>query len=665
MAKIFLIEPEPSIREWCRLHLSTDGLTVVPFDDGRRALEALRGEPPELVILATNLSGMSAFALAAAIRSNVRSALTPILFLVPGKDPAALSQALAIEPEGVVTKPLTRELLLESVNARLGHPVPAPARQQSRRGDAGSSGVAARGTASGALLETKQASVLAVAVRNFVSLARQLNAGVLDRFLSEFAVHARQAIFSAGGWIVRADAMSLVALFEEVPDQESSHAARALEAALGVVLASRLAKRWGETTLPRRASLDVSVGCGVHTGEVIVARLTVGGHLAPCIAGQTADLAQRLEGRAKSLHWSIACSDAVLVRAGSRFEVGQHATLTDADHAVTIPILEVRGFSAGAAKPGELVRMGEVREAMLANTLLASLAGDVDQETADRTILVRDGRTSPEASPLVPGRRVDRKLRLSSSAEAYVATHVESGRTELIRILRLGTTASSFVEAFLGEYRKLRAISQRNVATIYEIAQTRELAFVALEHVSGASLAEAMQRPLAVGVSLNCLAQACIALDALHQAGLVHGDLKLEHFSFRTDGALVLTDFNVTQRVAAALGLRENAPTGPLTPRTDFLALGRILHALLTGDRLLLGPEFAAANPAELQRVSRLAVQLSPIQPCLDGLLGVGGQTPIDQAQDVLIALMAVRDVFPFDKRVPAVGRSPGSRPSK
>src|SRR5262245_58143998 len=122
MPKVFLLEPDPALREWCRLHLSTEGLVVVAFDDGRRALEALRVEPPELVMIATNLAGMGAFALAAAIRSNVRSALTPILFLVPAKDPAALSQALSIEPQGVVSKPLTRESLLESVHARLGSP---------------------------------------------------------------------------------------------------------------------------------------------------------------------------------------------------------------------------------------------------------------------------------------------------------------------------------------------------------------------------------------------------------------------------------------------------------------------------------------------------------------------------------------------------------------
>jgi class 3 adenylate cyclase len=660
MPKVFLLEPDPSLREWCRLHLSTDGLSVVAFEDGRRALEALRAEPPELVMIATNLVGISAFALAAAIRSNVRSALTPILFLVPGMDTQALSQALVIEPQGVVSKPLTRDLLLESVHARLGNPLVA-ARQQPRRAESGSPTASVHGTASGALLETKQATVLVVAIRNFVSLARALNASVLDRFLSEFALQAREAIFASGGWIVRADGMSMLALFEDIPDQTNPHSVRALEAALGAVLASRLAKRWGESALPNRVSLDISVGCGVHTGEVIVARLTVGGHLAPCIAGPTPDLAQRLEGRAKGLHWSIACSEAVMLQAGTRFEVGARSSLTDSDHNVTIPVVEVLGYAPGAAKPGELGKMGEVREAMLANTLLAGLAGDVDQQAAERTILVRGARTASEL-PGLPGRRMECRVKHSSSADAYLATHLASGRKEFIEISVLSAASNAFVEAYLNEYRKLQKIEQRNIASVYEVGQTKDLVFVALEYVSGGSLADALRRSLTIGVALNCLAQACIALDALHQAGIVHGNLRLEDFSFRDDGALVLTDFNVTQRIGALVRspgraiVRRSAPLRvEASPRADFVALGRMLHALLTGDRMALG-KLAAGDDAALERASRLPVQLSPIQPCLDGLLGVGHQAPVDQAQDVLIALMTIRDVFRFDMRPAAAG---------
>ena len=44
MPRIFLVEQDASLREWCRQHLGTAGIAVAPFDDGQRALEALRGE---------------------------------------------------------------------------------------------------------------------------------------------------------------------------------------------------------------------------------------------------------------------------------------------------------------------------------------------------------------------------------------------------------------------------------------------------------------------------------------------------------------------------------------------------------------------------------------------------------------------------------------------
>jgi CheY-like chemotaxis protein len=655
MPRILLIEQDPRFREWCRLHLNTAGFSVTALDDGRRALEALRGEPPDLIVLATNLSGMNAFALAAAIRSSVRSALVPIVFLVPAQDARALAEALSVEPEGVLTKPCTRELLLESLHARLGvRAESAEAGGKGRIVEAGPS----RGAASGPLLETKQASVLSVVVRNFVSLARALHASLLDRFLAEFAAQARAAIFDAGGWIVRADAMSMVALFEETPGQENSHASRAIEAALGAVLASRAAKRWGESSLPHRQSLDVSVGCGVHTGEVIVARLTVGGHLSPGIAGPTAELAQRLEGRAKGLHWSIACSEASVALARDRFAIGQRAALTDTDHGITIPIAEILGYAPGGARPGELVRMGEVREALLANTMLASLAGDVDQETAGRTIMVRSSRPATQALPSLPERRVERRVRQSERVDACLATHVETGREELVKVLPIATTPPGFAKAYLEEYRKLTDIAQRNVATVYEIGRTADHAFVALEYAGGGSLAEALQRRVSVGSALNCLAQACMALDSLHQAGIVHGNLGPEHFLFRTDGSLVLADFNVTQRLDAQFGAVDAShprASSRQAPREDFAALGRIFHGLLTGERSLLEERDAPMDAAHLHGASRLPLPLSPLQPIVDGLLGIAGEQALQQAPDVLRALSGVRALFPFDNRSPAM----------
>lgn len=654
MPRLFLVEQDAALREWCRLHLGTAGVTVTPFDDGQRALEALRGEPPDLFVIDTEIAGLGAFALAAAIRSNVRSAHVPLIFVVPGNDPAQLAQALAIEPGGALTKPLSRELLLQSVRARLGVPADEADGDRHARATRAPAAAPSRGTASGALLETKRATVLAVAVRNFVSLAKAMPATSLDRMLVEFGSEAREAVFEAGGWIVRGDATQFVALFEETPGESRRHAGRAIDAALGVVRGARAAKRWADVHLPTARAMDISIGCGIHTGEVIVARLTVGGHLVPGIAGPSAELAPRLEGRAKSLHWSIACAEEAAIEAGARFAIGQRSSLTDTDHGVVIPIVEIAGYSPGSARASDLARIGEVREALVANTLLSRLAGDVDYATADRTLVVRPGRPVATERPSIPGRILERQLRRGERVETWLAKAEGTGREEVIKWVRLATAPPAFIDLFLAEYGKLSEVLHRHVAVLHEVGTTNLGGFVALEHVEGPTLGEAIRGGLTVGRALNHLAQACMAVHSLHQAGIVHGGLVLESFRFRGDDSLVLTDFNVTRRVELKLASPEMAS---LPPRRDFMALGGLLHAMLTGDRALADRVHEGEAVDSLRDASRLPVPLLPVQPILDGLLGIPPERPIDEAQDVMLALFAIRESFPLDTPSGGVAR--------
>jgi len=656
MPRIFLVEQDGSLREWCRQHLGTAGISVAPFDDGQRALEALRGEPPDLFLIDSEIGGLGAFALAAAIRSNVRCAHVPLIFLVPAHDPATLAQALAIEPGGALTKPLTRELLLETVRARLGVSAGESDADRHARATKAPATAPARGTASGALLETKRATVLAVAVRNFVSLAKAMPATSLDRMLVEFGTLAREAVFEAGGWIVRGDAMQFVALFEEPPGESRRHAGRAIDAALGIVRGARSAKRWADVNLPTARAMDISIGCGIHTGEVIVARLTVGGHLVPGIAGPSAELAPRLEGRAKSLHWSVACAEATAVEAGARFAIGQRSSLTDTDHGVVIPIVEIGGYAPGAARASDLARIGEVREALVANTLLSRLAGDVDSATADRTLVVRPGRPVTGERPSIPGRVIERQLRRGERVETWLAKAEGSERLEVIRWVRLASVPPAFLDGFLKEYGKLAEVLHRHVAALHEVGSTDTAGFVALEYLDGPTLGESIRGGIAVGRALNAIAQACMAVHSLHQAGIVHGGLGLESFRFRSDESLVLADFNVTRRVERRIA----APSAePLPARRDFAALGGVLHAMLTGERTVADRTTEGAQGESLREASRLPVPLLPVQSILDGLLGLAPERPMDDAQDLMLALFAIRESFPLD--TPA-GASASSR---
>jgi len=90
---------------------------------------------------------------------------------------------------------------------------------------------------------------------------------------------------------------------------------------------------------------------------------------------------------------------------------------------------------------------------------------------------------------------------------------------------------------------------------------------------------------------------------------------------------------------------QEPGQRGIATARSDFHSLGRILHEMLTGENTLID------GASALFESSRLPLPLSPLQPCLDGLLGIGSDQPFEAAEDIMVGLLALKEVFPFDIR--------------
>ena len=651
MARLLLAEGNATLREWSRQHLTAGGYLVTAGSHGRQLLDSARSERPDLYILATDLPDNSAFAFAAALRSDARTALSPILFMVPADDREGYAHAVTIEPDGVITKPFTSSVLRDAVHRRLGTCSDTAIDSAGGRGGMGRSHPLA---SAGMLVESRQASVLFVSLRNLVTLARSLRARTLETMLHRFVTDAGDAITREGGWIVRADATGLLALFEDGPNADRTHASRALEAAMAAILATRRTKQWAQATLSDVFVPQISIGCGIDSGEVIVARLSLGGDLAPSVAGRAVDIANRLDGRSKGLGWSIAVSEATALLAGTRFQFGRRATLTDADHG-TVTIVEMTSFNHGAARPGELPMMAEVRDSIVSNAVLAGLAGDAQPDEADRTIVV--GRAQPAASEpevRVPHRRILRHVSHGACVTACRGVNENTGREEFLKIVTIAEVADGFVERYLDDHRRIADLDQRNVMSIYEIGRDDRTAFVSCEFLPGGSLQDALRKRLPIGLSLNYLAQMSMALDALHGIDLFHGSLCAEHFLFRKERVVVLADFNATDRALAAVR-RDQGVAQTETPldatagrRADFRALGLILGAMLLGRAPGHG-----ADHADHSRITSAAlpIELSPLRPCLDGLLGKGEGRPFERAEELLVELMTLREVFPFDLR--------------
>jgi hypothetical protein len=149
-----------------------------------------------------------------------------------------------------------------------------------------------------------------------------------------------------------------------------------------------------------------------------------------------------------------------------------------------------------------------------------------------------------------------------------------------------------------------------------------------------------------------------LALDAVHALDLHHGALGPQHFLFRDTGVAVMADFNITAKVLAELmpeGARSASNAVPLMDsatgrRRDFKALGLMLCSLLG-----ILPDAAEVDldtpPENIDRLLRMPIEITQLKPSIEGLLGIGAKPPFDRAEEVLVELLALREIFPFDVR--------------
>lgn len=114
---VLLIEDEANIAEAIRFILSRDGLRVSHLADGVEALDRVRSDRPDLVILDHMLPGMSGMEILAALRADPATRTIPVMMLTArGRDREAAERAGA---DRFIAKPFSNSEILAEVRAML------------------------------------------------------------------------------------------------------------------------------------------------------------------------------------------------------------------------------------------------------------------------------------------------------------------------------------------------------------------------------------------------------------------------------------------------------------------------------------------------------------------------------------------------------------------
>ena len=117
--RVVIVEDERDMADLVAMRLRKEGYQPEIAHDGARGLEMVRAAPPDLVLLDLMLPGMPGTEVAAAIRSDPRTADVPIVMLTARGEESDIVVGLKFGADDYVTKPFSMSVLLARIDAVL------------------------------------------------------------------------------------------------------------------------------------------------------------------------------------------------------------------------------------------------------------------------------------------------------------------------------------------------------------------------------------------------------------------------------------------------------------------------------------------------------------------------------------------------------------------
>ena len=148
---------------------------------------------------------------------------------------------------------------------------------------------------------------------------------------------------------------------------------------------------------------------------------------------------------------------------------------------------------------------------------------------------------------------------------------------------------------FIHEAQSASALSHPNVTTIYEIEDSPDGIFIAMEYVEGRTLKQIAGEGLPLLNVLDLAIQICEGMDSAHRKDVVHRDIKSDNIMVTDRGRVKIMDFGLAKfrgatkitSTGSTLGTLsymspEQAQGGEIDQRSDIFSFGVVLYELLT-----------------------------------------------------------------------------------
>src|SRR3954469_16956582 len=125
--RILIVESDGGVSSAMRSALEARGFSVEETTDGKGAVERIRGDRPELVLLAVDLSaGQNGYLICGKLKKDDELRSTPVI-IIGNPDGFAQHKKLKTRADEYIAKPVDMDGMVERVGTLIGFPEPAEA----------------------------------------------------------------------------------------------------------------------------------------------------------------------------------------------------------------------------------------------------------------------------------------------------------------------------------------------------------------------------------------------------------------------------------------------------------------------------------------------------------------------------------------------------------
>ncbi|WP_051114906.1 serine/threonine-protein kinase [Actinokineospora enzanensis] len=193
-----------------------------------------------------------------------------------------------------------------------------------------------------------------------------------------------------------------------------------------------------------------------------------------------------------------------------------------------------------------------------------------------------------------------------------------------------------FEERVLREARTAGRLNDPAVVTVYDVVQESGATYIVMELIQAPTLSDVIRErgPLPQEQVAKVAEQLLSALDAAHQAGIVHRDVKPSNIMLAANGRVKLTDFGIAQSLddprLTSSGMLIGSPTYMAPERlrgeeasasSDLWALGAVLFYAIEGYSPYERTTTAATMHAILSEVPYLTRAQGALASVVSGLM--------------------------------------------